>query len=272
MNQLSHTAFKHTVLQYYRSHGRHDLPWRKTAVPYRILVSEVMLQQTQVERVVPKYQAFLKAFPTVQRLAAAPLGDVLRLWQGLGYNRRAKALHECARVVVREHKGKFPQTVDELKALPGIGPYTAGAVMAFAYNQAVPLIETNVRTVYLHHFFKDDQGVTDEDILKLVEKTLDHENPREWYWALMDYGSYLKSAYGNQNVRSRSYKKQSRFQGSDRQLRGAILKALGEQNFTDKRLQSRLDDFAAERVTEQLSKLINEGLVQKKGRGYQLPA
>ena len=145
--------FRKIVLCHYKKHGRHHLPWRKTKNPYRILVSEIMLQQTPVDRVLPKYQEFLKQFPSIKKLAAASLGDVLRAWQGLGYNRRAKYLHQCAAVIIYDNGGIWPRTVNELQALPGIGPYTAGAVMAFAYNQPIPIIETNIRTVYLHHFF-----------------------------------------------------------------------------------------------------------------------
>ena len=141
------------VWEYYKAHGRHDLPWRKTTDPYKILVSELMLQQTQVDRVLLKYKAFLKLFPTARRLAAAPLGDVLRAWQGLGYNRRAKFLHQAAQYVTNELKGRWPKDEAGLLALPGVGPYTARAVLAFAYNEPVVLIETNVRQVFLHHLF-----------------------------------------------------------------------------------------------------------------------
>src|SRR6056297_2075654 len=157
-------AFITTVKNYYDQQGRQHLPWRKTTNPYRILVSEVMLQQTQVDRVIPKYQAFIRVFPNAKRLAAATLGDVLTLWQGLGYNRRAKLLWQCAQVITSERRGRWSKTYTELQQLPGVGPYTAAAVLAFAYNEAVPLIETNVRTVYLHHFFADDTDVTDAEI------------------------------------------------------------------------------------------------------------
>jgi A/G-specific adenine glycosylase len=142
-------AFILTVKEYYRRHKRRGLPWRKTKDPYRILVSEIMLQQTQALRVVPKYEHFLQTFPTIQVLAKSPLSTVLRTWQGLGYNRRAKMLHECAKIVVKKYNGRFPKDLDTLVALPGIGHYTAGAIMAFAYNTWTPIIETNIRSVYL---------------------------------------------------------------------------------------------------------------------------
>ena len=195
--------FIETVWEYYERHGRRSLPWRRTKNPYCILVSEVMLQQTQVERVVPYYASFLKRFPSLAKLANASLGDVLRAWQGLGYNRRAKMLHACAQTVVHTYRGKFPRTQSELMKLPGIGHYTAGAVMAFAFDECAPIIETNIRTVYIHHFFHDEIDIPDSKIVQLTVRTLDKENPREWYYALMDYGAFLKKTVGNQNVRSK---------------------------------------------------------------------
>ena len=234
-------------------------------------MSEIMLQQTQVDRVLPKYKAFLKEFPTAKALASTSLGDVLRAWQGLGYNRRAKMLHQCAQVVTNDLCGRWPKSFVGLKDLPGIGPYTAGAVMAFSYNQPVPLIETNVRTVYLHHFFNDDTDVTDNEIMALVELTLDQQNPREWYWALMDYGSYLKRTYGNPNSRAINYQKQSTFKNSDRQIRGAIIRTLTEKGCTRNTLLKKLSQFEDIRIDAQLEKLMTEEMVIKQGQKYLLP-
>lgn len=266
--------FRRVVKKYYREKGRHHLPWRETTDPYKILVSEVMLQQTQVDRVLPKYNAFITKWGSTRRLAAAPLGDVLKAWQGLGYNRRAKMLHECAKRVVAEYDGTFPESKTELEALPGIGPYTAGAVMAFAYNKPVVMIETNIRTVYLHHFFNDQTDVDDKEIINLVEKTVDAKNSREWYWALMDYGAYLKKQYGNLNSRSKHYTKQSIFKGSDRQIRGAILKVLSEEKIapTRKMLLKKLSHFEDIRIDAQLAKLTEEGMISKIGQRYALPS
>lgn len=259
--------FIETVRAYYVQHGRKKLPWRKTRDPYRILVSEIMLQQTQVDRVLPKYTQFLAQFPDVHALAQAKLADVLIAWQGLGYNRRAKMLHACAQEIVQNHKGKFPRDTEALQKLPGIGAYTAGAVMAFAFNTPVPIIETNIRTVYLHHFFKDDTDVSDADIFALVSRTLDAENPRVWYWALMDYGSYLKKTIGNPNHRGKAYVKQSPFAGSDRQIRGAVIKTLAQHSATRKTLHTLLSSFEDVRVDAQIEKLIREGMiVRQKGR------
>lgn len=262
--------FINKVWAYYRKEGRYTLPWRKTKNPYCILVSEIMLQQTQVERVIPKYKSFLKKFPSFASLAGAPLGDVLRQWQGLGYNRRAKMLHECAKVISQKFRGVTPKSCKELVGLPGVGPYTAGAIMAFAYNEAVPIIETNIRTVFIHHFFHDDVDVPDSKIVQLTVRTLDMENPREWYYALMDYGAHLKKTIGNQNIRSKHYTKQSTFKNSDRQIRGAIIRILGVSGKTRKSLHLELP-FDAQRIDEQVEQLMREGMVVLQKRKYCLP-
>jgi A/G-specific adenine glycosylase len=264
-------AFIRTVKEFYKNEGRHALLWRKTHSPYRILVSEVMLQQTQVDRVLPKYRAFIKMFPTVAALAKAPLGQVLRQWQGLGYNRRAKLLHECAEHVLSKHKGIFPRKYEDLLLLPGVGPYTASAVCAFAFNEPIVLIETNVRSVYLHHFFKDSSDVNDKELLPIISRTLDAEHPREWYWALMDYGSHLKKMHGNPNTRSSHYTKQSAFKGSDRQLRGRIIRLLAEAPQTRARLLKANEQFEDIRVDAQLSRLLGEGMIVQRNAKYALP-
>jgi A/G-specific adenine glycosylase len=263
--------FIETVWKYYQSSGRHDLPWRKVRDPYKILVSEIMLQQTQVERVVPKYKAFLKEFPTVRRLAAAPVGDVLRAWQGLGYNRRAKFLWLTAQYVAYDLKGKWPMDELGLRSLPGVGLYTAGAVRAFAHNESVVLIETNIRQVFIYHFFKSKTDVSDVEIVKMVKKTLPKGGSCEWYWALMDYGAYLKQVHGNLNRKSKHYTKQSKFQDSDRQIRGAILRTLATtEPQTIKMLQVCLDEYEAGRVATQLARLTEEHLIVKVKGKYQL--
>lgn len=262
--------FVKTVWEYYRCYGRKKLPWRCTKNPYRILVSEIMLQQTQVDRVLPKYKSFLKRFPTIRALARASLGDVLREWQGLGYNRRAKMLHECTKKIVGEHRGKFPRTHAELMKLPGIGHYTAGAVLAFAYQVPTPVIETNIRSVYIHHFFKDDIDVSDDSILKCIERTLDAENSREWYYALMDYGTYIKKEFGNPNRRSKHHITQKTFTGSDRHIRGMLIKLLIEKSYTRTQLLKVLP-FEDVRIDAQLAMLNREGMILKKNMRYRLP-
>lgn len=262
-----------TVKDFYTENGRHSLLWRKTKNPYRILVSEVMLQQTQVDRVIPKYRTFLKEFPTWAKLADAPLGEVLHQWQGLGYNRRAKMLHNCAKDIRSTYHGTYPIMYLESLKLPGVGPYTAGAVQAFAFNHPVAIIETNIRTVFIHHFFNDDTDVVDAEILTLVEKTLARENPREWYWALMDYGSFLKKEHKGLNSKSKHYTKQSKFQGSDRQIRGAIVRTLVKSNhpLNRKKLLQKLSTFEDVRVDAQLEKLTQEEMVAKTKQCYHLP-
>jgi A/G-specific adenine glycosylase len=263
--------FKKKVFGYYAENGRHELPWRQTVDPYKILVSEVMLQQTQVERVIPYYKAFLKAFPTVEALARAPLGDVLKLWQGLGYNRRAKMLHEAAKAVVREHGGKFPKTAQELVLLPGVGPYTAGAVAAFAYNQDGIFIETNIRTVITHHFFFDEEQVSDAQVREVLERVFPTGQAREWYAALMDYGAYLKRSGVRVNARAKGYTKQSTFAGSAREVRGAIVRQLTKGTATKTQLLKLFDEERSEQVEAQLQKLLSEKLIEKKGVRYALP-
>lgn len=260
--------FRRTVWDYYNAHSRHDLPWRQPPFdPYQILVSEIMLQQTQVQRVIPKYAEFLAAFPTVEALAAAPLGDVLRVWSGLGYNRRAKYLWQTADTISRTFHGQFPSVISELVELPGVGMNTAGAVLAYAFNQPVVFIETNIRTVFLHHFFADASDVADREISELVMATLDNERPREWYWALMDYGSFLKQTVGNANHRSRHYSRQSVFAGSRRQLRGAVLRGLaaGPQSLDE--LQRQLND---ERLADIIDDLLREKLIRRRAKKLML--
>jgi A/G-specific adenine glycosylase len=265
--------FVKTVRDYYETYGRHDLPWRGTANPYKIAVSEIMLQQTQVARVIEKYKEFLKAFPTVEALAKAPLQGVLLHWSGLGYNRRARFLHQMAKTIVHEKSGKFPKDFDELLKLPGIGHYTGGAIFAFAYNKSITIIETNIRTVFLYHFgttLSTAKGtellpIHDKELLPLIEATLDQEHPRQWYWALMDYGSYLKSQGIKIHRSSAQYKKQSTFKGSLREVRGGIIKILAKHTATVLQLQ-KTTGFDVSRIESAIETLVKEGIISKKGK------
>lgn len=263
--------FRDLVWKHYKEQGRHALPWRKTQDPYKILVSELMLQQTQVDRVIPYFTAWMKKYPTADALSKASLADVLISWQGLGYNRRAKMLHQGAQKVVKEYAGKMPKTVSELEALPGVGSYTARAVAAFAYNQDVAFIETNVRTAVLHHFFPEKEGVSDGDILAVVTKVLPKGKSREWYGALMDYGSHLKRNGVRTNAQSKGYAKQAAFKGSGREVRGAILRTLSAKGTTRAQLLKLFPTERASQIQEQITKLLTEGLMQKKGRVFSLP-
>ncbi len=268
-------AFQNIVWEYYSSHGRHDLPWRLPEQDgvfdaYKILVSEIMLQQTQVARVIPKFNAFLLEFPNVTALAHAPLGKVLTAWSGLGYNRRAKFLWQAAQKVVQEHGGIFPTTQTELQTLPGVGSNTAGAIMAYAYNEATPFIETNIRSVFIHHFFTQESQVKDSDILELVVASLPKDDRvRQWYWALMDYGTYLKQTAGNAARAGKMYVHQSIFHGSRRQLRGQVIRALVDGPQTRTQLAHTITDL---RLGEVLQTLTNEGLIVHTKFGYELPA
>jgi A/G-specific adenine glycosylase len=270
MDRQQKAEFLEVLWGYYTKQGRDNLLWRQpenddSFDPYKIMVSELMLQQTQVNRVTSKYTSFLKDFPTLSALATAELGDVLRAWQGLGYNRRAKFLWQAAQKIHAQQS--FPRTHEGLVALPGIGPNTAGAIMAYAFNSPVVFIETNIRTVFIHHFFPGVEHVHDADIKRLVEQTLDHENPREFYWALMDYGSHLKSTIGNLNKASKHYTKQSKFEGSKRQIRGAVLRLLGNKEYTASEIADQISD---ERLESVLSELQSEGLIAERDGVFRL--
>jgi A/G-specific adenine glycosylase len=220
-------AFREMVWSFYREHGRR-LPWRETRDPYRILVSEFMLQQTQVARVTPKYLAFVDRFPDVAALAAARFDEVLALWSGLGYQRRALWLKRIADTLVRQGDGTIPRTMAGLRALPGVGPATAAAVAAFAYGEPHPLVETNIRTAILAHFGGESGGtsatLSPRSILALVDATLDREDPRNWYYALMDYGSALKKKGEGRLPAGR--RPSEPFAGSRRALRAAAVRVV----------------------------------------------
>ncbi len=223
-------AFREYVYHYYTEYGRHELPWRLTADPYAILVSEIMLQQTQVDRVVMKYKEFLNQFPSLSVLAKAPLKEILSCWSGLGYNRRALWLKETARELVETFGGTVPESPEILVKLKGIGYATACAIVTYSYNIPTVYIETNIRTVFIHHFFSERDTVHDREILPLVEEALDMQNPRIWYYALMDYGVSLKKTFPRVSRKSIHYAKQSPFKGSDRQIRGWLLKNLANED------------------------------------------
>jgi A/G-specific adenine glycosylase len=261
--------FRRIILDHHKRHRR-SLPWRKTRNPYRIVVSEIMLQQTQVERVMDKYSLLIKTFPDFSSLATVPLPEILAVWQGLGYNRRAIALKRIAQTVMTDFHGKLPSSKEELLRLPGIGDYTASAILAFAFDQPTVFIETNIRRVFIHFFFGDRASVSDADILPLVSETLPRNDPREWYYALMDYGSMLGKKMANPNRRSAHYSRQSRFQGSDRQVRGMILKTMLEKKeLSKKELIAKLG-LDPKRVEDNLASLVKEGFLKKQGRRFSI--
>ncbi len=263
--------FQAEIYGHYQAHKR-AMPWRQTRNPYHILVSEIMLQQTQVERVLGKYGSFLERFPDVASLARAPWPEVLAVWQGLGYNRRALALKRLAQRVVEDWEGALPRSTEGLRSLPGIGPATAGALLAFAFEQPVAFIETNIRRVFLHFFFPNREEVTDREILPLVEETLDRERVRDWYYALMDYGAAMKASGANPNRRSAHYARQGPFGGSNREVRSLILQALlgaGKQALTVGELTAGLGLKPA-RIGAALEQLLTEGFVVRERDGLRL--
>lgn len=232
------TAFDQERLAQFRqemlAHGRElyrDFPWRRTTDPYGIWVSEVMLQQTQTARVDGRWQRWIARFPSIEALAQAPVADVLEEWQGLGYNRRALALQQAAQALVRVG-GIMPDDADLLCALPGIGPATAAGIIAFAFDKHAVYLETNVRTVFLHELFAGQERVADKSIIPLVAATCPRDasdpadDPRTWYYALLDYGAHLKRIIPNPSRRSRTHTKQSRFEGSRRQKRAFLVRAV----------------------------------------------
>ena len=255
--------FQKIVYRHYASSGR-LLPWRETRDPYKILISEVMLQQTQVARVIEKYKEFTAIFPTIEILAQARVSKIMKVWQGLGYNRRVLLLKKMAKTVNSKYQGRIPHQRDVLKTLPGIGEATASAVCAFAFNTATVLLETNIRSVFIHHFFPGRRKVHDREIFPLITQTLDKRNPRRWYSALMDYGVALKEKYPNPSRRSHHYRKQSRFQGSNREIRGKILKILVNKNKISGAWLLKSIGTDTQRTKRILRDLEREGLIKRK--------
>jgi len=222
---LSVKKFRTLIYDYYAQNKR-AFAWRDVDDPYYVLVSEIMLQQTQTFRVAEKFETFVMVLPTIHDLAQAPWSVVLGLWKGLGYNRRALYLQQTAQKIVAAHAAVVPRDPLVLQTMPGIGSATARSIVVFAFNQPEIFIETNIRAVFLHHFFTEQIKISDAQLVPLVTKTLDKKNPRQWYYALMDYGVMLKKTYKNPSRASKHHAIQSKFIGSDRQIRGRILEFL----------------------------------------------
>ncbi|MFX1274771.1 MAG: winged helix-turn-helix transcriptional regulator [Promethearchaeota archaeon] len=257
------SSFQKIIYSYFKQNGR-DFPFRNDTTPYNVLISEMMLQQTQTGRVSEKYLEFKKKFPDFKTLASAPLEDVLKIWQGLGYNRRAIALKKIAEIIIEDYDGKLPEKVEILKKFPQIGHNTASSIIAFVFNKPVVFIETNIRRVYIYFFFPKKKTIDDREILPLVEKTLDVKNPKEWYYALMDYGVMLKKQHPELNKRSAHYRKQASFKGSNRQIRGKILKLLIKQSeITQMELLEKLN-IDKKKLNAILTQMEKEGFLRYK--------
>lgn len=252
--------FQQALWDYYQQNKR-AFAWRENPTHYHVVVSEIMLQQTQTTRVIEKFQQFIQAFPTWQALAQATTQQVLQVWVGLGYNRRGIALHHIAQKIVTDYNCVLPDEVEILKTFKGLGHATASSIVAFAYNKPTVFIETNIRSVFLHVFFKDEENISDAFIEPLVELTLKKDNPREWYYALMDYGVYLKKKHKNPSRKSKHYTKQSKFEGSTRQVRAAIVKVLAfKTKITLEELYQALP-YDSEKIDKQLEKLCAEKII-----------
>lgn len=255
-----------------------DLPWRDTHDPYAILLSEVMLQQTQVSRVMGRWEQWLETFPTIADLASAPLPPVLELWQGMGYNRRALNLKRCAEEVVAMHDGVVPSDKKALLGLPGIGPSTSAGVRVFAFRQPDMYLETNVRAVFIHELFPGRESVADKELVSLVEATCPQDvRVRAWYYALLDYGAYLKKTMPNPTRRSKHYTRQSKFEGSHRQKRAYLLRrviddALSTEDLARDLAQSERasgrQEPSVEEVRAILDELEREGFVMRRGDAW----
>lgn len=269
MNKRKRQNFQKTVWQWYRLHAA-VLPWRNTKNPYHIFVSEVMLQQTQIPRVLIKYSLFLKKFPSIQKLASSSLRNLLAVWSGMGYNRRALYLQQAAKEIVKTHGGKIPKDISTLDALPGIGPYSARAIACFAYGICEPFIETNIRRVIIHEFFPKKKKISDTEILHILH---DVQPPNsslrsEWYWALMDYGREALKHTPNANRKSKHYIKQSKFEGSTRHVRAKLIsyllenkKATAEELRASLRKDEHLRNFSTNAMQKALKGLIKEKLI-----------
>lgn len=270
MQVTSITEFQNIIWQHYASHGR-LFDWRGVDDPYRVFISEVMLQQTQTARVAVKYPAFIARFEDFKALSQAPLKDVLHEWQGMGYNRRGIYLQRAAQIIMQKYAGQLPNDPELLDALPGIGAATAASICAFAFNMPTVFIETNIRTVFIHFFFNGKDAIDDKDIFPLVQAAVDQNNPREWYYALMDYGVMLKKSVPNPSRKSVHHTKQSKFEGSDRQIRGMILKILTNSSeiISQERLISMINKDN-ERVSKIIDQMINEQFIKREINGVSI--
>ncbi|GHU28491.1 endonuclease III [Spirochaetia bacterium] len=247
-----------------------DFPWREGATPWGVMVSEFMLQQTQTARVVSYFERWIERWPTPESLEAASLEDALCEWSGLGYNRRCRYLCECARILTHYHHGTVPDRPEHLERLPGIGHYTAGAIAAFAYNYPALFIETNIRAALLYFFFPEQEAVPDSALYPILEQAINRNDPRHWYWALMDYGAALKKTVENPGRKSSHYSRQSPFAGSFRQIRGALIKSLVSYGPSTLSELSERTGIVESSVYKALNVLQKEQFVAESGEQYSI--
>jgi len=264
------TSFQNIIYDFYKNHKR-KFPFRENITPYNVLISEIMLQQTQTERVSEKFLKFIEKFPDFISLSHAPLNAILKEWKGLGYNRRAVALKKIAEIIVKDYNGELTDSKETLESFPQIGHNTASSIITFAFNKPKAFIETNVRRVYIYFFFPRKSKIYDREILPIVRLTIDKNNPREWYYALMDYGVMLKKSHPELNKKSAHYRKQEPFKGSSRQIRGELLKMLIDAKTIEiQEIQKRIKTNDSERLKKILNQLQKEGFIKIKENIVQL--
>lgn len=273
--------FQKIIWRHYRKNKRkYDFPWRQTRDPYKILVSEIMLQQTQIPRVIPKYKEWMRAFPTIHALAKTPFPEVVAIWKGLGYNRRTRYLKTAAEKIVKEYNGKIPEDLKLLQALPGIGHYTARAITCFSHGACEPFLDTNIRRVFIEFFAKNKKRVSDDFLLQHLKRVEPKTKKREWYLALMDYGrEALGKTRDNPNKKSVSYAKQSPFKGSRRYVRAKIISLLvsNPKGLSFKKIKKAIakDPQNAPHKKEMsaiLNSLVKEKLIEKRGGLFSISA
>ncbi len=271
MSQQEKQAFQKKIFRWWEK-NRRDLPWRHTNDPYKILVSEVMLQQTTVSRVLTKYPGFIKRYPTLKDLAVSRPADVLRIWKGMGYNRRALHLHQTAKVIVQKYGEFFPKDEQELVKLPGLGRYTARAVLVFAFNKNVAMVDTNIRQIITHFFFHDTPQ-PEKNIQELADQLVPKGMSWEWHQALMDFGSHMRTV-SSIKYQVSSKKKKPPFKQSNRYFRGRIIDLLRDRSYKENELIKNLCSMYGKDETFYISllkALEKEGLVAYKKSTWKLP-
>jgi len=264
------TTFREMIFRWWKK-NRRDLPWRHTRDPYKIAVSEIMLQQTQVPRVIPKYLEFIGEYPTVFDLAKASSASVLRIWKGMGYNRRALYLRDIAKIVVKNYQGKMPKDEKLLAKLPGMGTYTARAILVFAYGQEVCCVDTNIRKIITHFFF-DDLPQKPETIQSVADELIPKGKSWDWHQALMDYGTLEMPNVKYQMVNNR--KKSVPFRQTNRFYRGRIIDMLRERKYPEMKLINRIHDQYGKQeyeIQSIINSLVKDGLVKRRKDTIQLP-